>query len=394
MEEIIYTKGYEQLRDDIKEELAKSANSFVKIGYLLKVARDTNVLKDSPYSNMEEFAKQEFGIDKGTASKFMGINDRFSEGGYSEILKKEYTGIGWSKLSIMLQLPDAINEELSANFSKSELNELREEVAEAQKETPMEILLEGETETTAAAEDLLTKAILQLGENEPGMYAEIHKAITGTDYRYNLDEIKAIMAPSGEKIYSIRIRGVGRIMLSLKDYEETVALINERTGEKETKLWDDVARAWIQYIDIEQMPEKNWEAVYKMAFPVKKEEVAPVQLPKEEKKVKKVNEKPASTSKNGKKSDFDTPKKETTEEQKEENHNMTTQEPFMNEPDVEKEVETVEEDPEEVDKYDLIGQYNGCISHANYEMARENYSGAIEALREAVNYLKTLEGMK
>ncbi len=51
-------------------------------------------------------------------------------------------------------------------------------------------------------------------------------------------------------------------MLSLKDYEETVALINERTGEKETKLWDDVARAWIQYIDIEQMPEKNWEAVY------------------------------------------------------------------------------------------------------------------------------------
>lgn len=287
MQEIIYTKGYEGLKAELRAELSKSVESFVRIGYLLKVARDTNVLSESPYSNMEEFAFAEFKIDKGTASKFMNINDRFAEGGYSDRLKTEYSGIGWSKLSIMLQLPDSINEEITEGFSKSEIQAIKEEVEEAGRVTPMETLLEGETNTTAAVEDILDKAILQLGESNPEIYTSIHAAV-GEGYSYNLGDIKSIMAPSGENMYSIRIRGVGRILLSVKDYEETIALVNERTGEKETRLWDDVARSWLQIIDIDSKPEENWETTYGQSFP-KNEEVAPVQ-PKKESKVKKVND--------------------------------------------------------------------------------------------------------
>lgn len=286
--EIYYSKGYTDLKNEIKEELSKSVNSFVRIGYLLKVARDTNILAESQYSNMEEFAYAEFKIDKGTASKFMAINDRFSEGGNSDHLKPEYNGIGWSKLSIMLQLPDAANEELSDDYSKSEMTTLREEFAAAEKETPLETMMEGETDTTAAVEDILCKAIRQLGESEPQVYVAIHAAVS-EDYTYNLNDIKSIMAPAGEMIYSIRIRGVGRYMLSMKDFEETVALINERTGEKTTRLWDDVARAWMQIVDVSREPVSKWEEIYGQQFP--KEEVAPVQ-PQKETKVKKVNDKP------------------------------------------------------------------------------------------------------
>lgn len=286
--EIYYSKGYTDLKNEIKEELSKSVNSFVRIGYLLKVARDTNILAESQYSNMEEFAYAEFKIDKGTASKFMAINDRFSEGGNSDHLKPEYNGIGWSKLSIMLQLPDSANEELSDDYSKSEMTTLREEFAAAEKETPLETMMEGETGTTAAVEDILCKAIRQLGESEPQIYVAIHAAVS-EDYTYNLNDIKSIMAPAGEMIYSIRIRGVGRYMLSMKDFEETVALINERTGEKQTRLWDDVARAWLQIVDVNREPASKWEEIYGKQFP--KEEVAPVQ-PQKETKVKKVNDKP------------------------------------------------------------------------------------------------------
>lgn len=287
--EIYYSKGYTDLKNEIKEELSKSVNSFVRIGYLLKVARDTNILAESQYSNMEEFAYAEFKIDKGTASKFMAINDRFSEGGNSDHLKPEYNGIGWSKLSIMLQLPDAANEELSDDYSKSEMATLREEFAEAEKETPLETMMEGETDTTAAVEDILCKAIRQMGESEPQLYVAIH-AVVSEDYTYNLNDIKSIMAPAGEMIYSIRIRGLGRYMLSMKDFEETVALINERTGEKTTRLWDDVARAWLQIVDVNREPVSKWEEIYGQQFP--KEEVAPVQ-PQKETKVKKVNDKPS-----------------------------------------------------------------------------------------------------
>lgn len=286
--EIYYSKGYEDLKNEIREEMSKTVNSFVRIGYLLKVARDTNILAESRYNNMEEFAYAEFKIDKGTASKFMNINDRFSEGGNSDHLKPEYSGIGWSKLSVMLQLPDSINEELNDNFTKTEIKVIRDEVAEAKQETPLETIMEGETVVTAAAPAMIYKVIRQLGESNPDIYTAIHAAIK-KNYDYDLEDIKSIMAPAGEMIYSIRIRGVGRIMLSVKDYEEDVSLINERTGEKEKKTWDDLAVAWIQIIEKAKSPEENWEEVYEQKFP--KSEVAPVQQ-KKEPKVTKVNQKP------------------------------------------------------------------------------------------------------
>lgn len=290
--EIYYPKGYEDLRNEIREEMSKTVNSFVRIGYLLKVARDTNILADSQYSNMEEFAYAEFKIDKGTASKFMSINDRFSEGGNSDHLKPEYSGIGWSKLSVMLQLPDSINEELNDNFTKTEIKAIRDEVAEAEQETPLETIMEGETVVTAAAPAMIYKVIRQLGESNPDIYTAIHAAIK-KNYDYDLEDIKSIMAPAGEMIYSIRIRGVGRIMLSVKDYEEDVSLINERTGEKEKKTWDDLTMAWIQIIEKTKSPEENWEEVYEQNFP--KSEVAPVQQ-KKEPKVAKVNQKPKKSA--------------------------------------------------------------------------------------------------
>lgn len=302
MQEVVYTKGYETLKEELKEELSKSVESFVRIGYLLKVARDTSILSESPYSNMEEFAYAEFKIDKGTASKFMSINDRFSEDGYSERLKSEYEGIGWSKLSIMLQLPDSINEEITAEFSKSDIQAIREEIAEAEKETPMETLLEGESDTTAQAEELIDKAIRQLGESRPDIYVAVHNDV-GNEGAYDINVMKSIMAPSGENMYSIRIRGIGRFMLSVKDHEETVTLVNERTGEKETKLWDDLVRSWLQIMDSEMKAEENWEKVYGQKYP-EKEKVAPVQqskeTKKENKKVVKVNQKPEKRSENRK----------------------------------------------------------------------------------------------
>lgn len=70
------------------------------------MARDTRILAESGYQNVVEFAKAEYGDDKTQVSRFMNINDKFSEGGYAPELKAEYQGFGYAKLSIMLSLPD------------------------------------------------------------------------------------------------------------------------------------------------------------------------------------------------------------------------------------------------------------------------------------------------
>lgn len=79
MEHIIYQKTYQEYKQELDAVLTRTAEDFVQIGYLLKVARDTNILAESGYATVTDFAKAEYGIDKTQVSRFISINDRFSE---------------------------------------------------------------------------------------------------------------------------------------------------------------------------------------------------------------------------------------------------------------------------------------------------------------------------
>ena len=102
--DIIGYASYEQYKTALKTELQREAEGFVRIGYLLKVARDTSILKDSGYATVNEFAATEFDLDASQVSRFMNINDRFSEGGYSERLEERFRGIGYAKLSLICRI--------------------------------------------------------------------------------------------------------------------------------------------------------------------------------------------------------------------------------------------------------------------------------------------------
>ena len=274
---ITYT-DYKKYKEELDTELQKSAESFVKIGYLLKVARDTNILRDSGYANVNEFAQKEYGLDKTQVSRFIHINDKFSEDGYSERLKAEYRGYGYAKLSIMLLLPEAVNNMISPTYSKSEIQAIKEEVDEEKKVSDIEVMLEHKDEMQQAMETNLEKAVNQMGRDMPELYVELFAACANGE---NVQCLKEILAPSGEKMYSVRIAGVGRMMLSVKENEDRVVLANVRTGEMEEYSWEDMVQALTVNMDPLKSPEESWETMYGQAYP-KKEEVAPVQ--QEEKK--------------------------------------------------------------------------------------------------------------
>ena len=102
--------SYQEYKEAVDTELQKSAEGFVRIGYLLKVARDTDILKESGYGSVNEFAEAEYSLDKSQVSRFIRINDEYSEGGYSDRLQTKYRNFGYAKLAIMLTLPAAVNE--------------------------------------------------------------------------------------------------------------------------------------------------------------------------------------------------------------------------------------------------------------------------------------------
>ena len=271
-----------------RKKKQKSAEGFVRIGYLLKLARDTDVLKGSGYASVNEFAREEYNIDKTMVSRFIGINDRFSEGGNSPQLKEQYRNFGYSKLAIMLQLPDSINEELTPAFSKSEILAVKEEYDAEMEKTDLEVMMEEKPEGQQDMDEL-SKAIWQLGHDSPELYKEIYGAVK-SDGSYKA--LQEAIAPAGEGICSVRIPGTGRMLLSVKGTDSDITLTNIRTGEKKGCAWESLHRAVCRIIRLDsKSPETSWEKVYGEPFPIKKEpeepKVAPVQQKKEDKKPKK-----------------------------------------------------------------------------------------------------------
>ncbi len=275
-------------------EIRKEGESFIRIGYLLRIGQDTDIIKQSGYRNVEEFAKAKYDIDKSQASRYIRINEMFSDGGYSDRLQEKYQGFGVAKLAIMLQLPMALNEELTKDFSKAEINALKEEFDEEKKVTDIEVMLEEPAKNTLDLDSNLEKAVYQMLHDDMELYIQIWDEVVCTKGATDAD-VQQILAPSGESIRSIRIPGVGRKMISVKDEYTPIAVIDSRSGEKEHYSWPDLTSALLQcfFIDKESAM-ASWETVYEEPFPAavveepKKQEVAPVQQSS-----KKKEEKPA-----------------------------------------------------------------------------------------------------
>lgn len=285
MDVITYQKSYREYKAELDNELQKTAEGFVRIGYLLKVARDTNVLAESGYKTVAEFAQAEYSLDKTQVSRFISINDKFSEGGYSDRLQANYRGFGYAKLTLMLQLPDAVNEALTPSYSKAEIQSIKEEVDEEKKVSDIEVCLEASQEPEEGG-TLIERIVKQLVHDEPGMFIELHREALGCSV--NMQHFQRIIAPAGEKTYSVRLAGVGRILLILNDGSDNRA-VNSRTGEFEEVTWQQLRDAVEKLTGLKECTgktsEERWSELFGEPYPLNapeaKSEVAPEQQTKQ-----------------------------------------------------------------------------------------------------------------
>ena len=272
------TVTYRELKVAMDSEMSKAAESFVRIGYLFKMARDTDVLQESGYTSYLEFAQKEYGMDKSQVSRFINIHTKFSDPEDPTRLNEKYQGFGSAKLALMLTLPDTIIEELTPTFAKSDIQAVKEEIEAEGKVSDLEIIAE-QAETTKepdGQQDVLHQVVDQILDGDLYMRIKIRQALKSARKDALIQEI---LAPAGEAMHSVRIKGVGRLMLSVKGLDTEIALINVRSDSKEMYSWEAVIRAVEDYCTSHTDPE-----------PEKKTEVAPVQpTEKPEKKERKVS---------------------------------------------------------------------------------------------------------
>lgn len=302
--EVLAFAGYKEFETAADRTAIKIKEGFMEMGYILKIARDTDILAGSGYTNVEEFAQRRYDLDKGTVSRYIRIVERFSEGGNSHILKENYKKMGFAKLSLMLHMPDAIAEELMESLSKNEVLAIKEELDAESMITDVELLIEKAEEAEAKeqtpqipvpaeSETLLTRAVYQFGKENPDIYRKIWQAVAGADFQ----NIPDILAPQGDAVLMCRIPGTGRVMISIEGKDATITAV--RTGDKEKCALLDLAKAFTALCP---MTEETVEAGYRLMYGVDLEpeepatqaetktesQVAPVQPPKEKRKESKV----------------------------------------------------------------------------------------------------------
>ena len=234
MEEITQYKNYGEFKTRLDKNIEQQAAGFVEAGFLLKIARDTNILAESGYKSVAEFAQAEYGFTKDLVSRYIAINDRYSVNGYSEELDDKYKGYGFTKLAEMLTLPDSIIEEVSTSLTKDQIRELKKEIKEEEKITDIEVMCENVEPVEVDCRNLLEKTIYEYLKAHTDIYDSLMAAVLAEDVERILDAL----APSGVAMLTCRIPGTGKIIISIKGADEDLTLINVRTDEKEVITWN------------------------------------------------------------------------------------------------------------------------------------------------------------
>lgn len=294
MENIIYQKTYQEYKKELDAVLTRTAEDFVQIGYLLKVARDTNILAESGYATVTDFAKAEYGIDKTQVSRFISINDRFSENGYSDHLMQNYQGFGYAKLTLMLQIPNEINEALPPTLSKTEIQAIKDEVDAESQVSDIEVEIEKAEAATVTDKPMLPpegsslyRNFWQLGKEQEDLFRKLWMVCflhTAFGNRNNA-EIMDTLIPQGDAVYTVRIPGERRTQIIVNSDGATV--INMKTLERSRYTVDQICDAVRDLMNRGSSPEERYKDLYGEELTVVEEkEIAPVQptdSPKEKK---------------------------------------------------------------------------------------------------------------
>ena len=254
---------YTEFKSALDTELKNQAEGFVRTGYLLKKARDTEILRESGYTSVAEFAKAEYGLSKDIVSRYIAINDRYAVDGYSDQLQEKYQGYGIAKLQEMLTLSDDVVDLLSPEMSKREIQDVKREIAEEEKISDIEVLIE-QQEADSQDKTILQRVMYQYFYDQREKFIELADVIEGkAEGDAAVNKILDAIIPSGIGPIFVRIKGVGKMMLSFHNADNDIEMLNVRSGEQETVTWD-------RLIETIKLPfpatKESWEHLYDEEF--------------------------------------------------------------------------------------------------------------------------------
>lgn len=247
-------KGFQAFQEAMDHEIKEASEGFVRIGYLLKVARDTDILHESGFKSVAEFASSRYGLTADIVSRYIAINDRFSEGGYSDCLADRYQAYGMTKLAEMLTLPDEVIAAIPTTATRQEIREIKAEITEEMKKTDLEVILE---EPKVELATLAQETMYQYFDKMPERYSQVFTAVYQPDAEEALLEA---LAPTGTGMAMVRVEGRGKLMFSIDGRE--ISIVNVRSQIRTEYTPKELLLEVRALCPIDKIPEQAWFALY------------------------------------------------------------------------------------------------------------------------------------
>ena len=167
------------IKSELEQEFRNAAAGFVRIGYLLRKAKESEGYKNDGYNTLAEWAKEEYNLSSTQVSRFMEINEKYSIGGYSKQLLPEFANYGQSKLTEMLTLSDEGMEMVTPDMKREDIRKIKAFERQAPSEEPVQEWIKAFIDANAGLAWLEnTKAYRE--KNLQGMIEEINPTGTKT----------------------------------------------------------------------------------------------------------------------------------------------------------------------------------------------------------------------
>jgi len=259
---ILQFSNYQNFNQQMLEAMKTTADNFVRIGYLLKTARDTNVLEGSGYSGMGEYAEAEYGLHPDQTSRFISICEKYGNG--EDHLTEDYSGYGYAKLSEMLTLPTIVARQIPKEATREEIRDLKNEIQEEKKMSDIEVLCDKKDE------DPLEAFLMEYFRGNPQdlrrAFPIAKEAHDDTDLRSIPDDVLAMLAPAGVGIIVART-SEGRAMISFNGIAALPKWVSLRTNGAKDLEWSEINGYVLTMFAPFETPEAYWEFAYHEEMP-------------------------------------------------------------------------------------------------------------------------------
>lgn len=166
----IQKMGYDNLNNEIRRTMRRSAKDVIQLGYMLKQMRDKR-LWECRYCCLDEYLTQELGIDYTMANRFMNLNSKYSWSGNSAQISERYADYSQGLLIEMLSMPPELEEQVNPGMTVRQVREIKRSAKKKADSQPMVI---GESDENVI--DGVYREITEKAEIATSQFGETLKA--------------------------------------------------------------------------------------------------------------------------------------------------------------------------------------------------------------------------